>query len=130
MKKIKDIATALLQFEEAANMHADATEHGDYKTANKCYANITKVISLLKEQDDMQKLSELLNHDSIGVRIWAATYLLPVLEDEGLRVLKQIAGSTGIHSLTAKTTVSEWEKGNLKFFVQVNLIGFGILFPV
>jgi len=117
MKKIKDIAAALLQFEEAANMHADATEHGDYKTANKCYANIAKVISLLKEQDEMQKLSELLNHNSIGVRIWAATYLLPVLEDEGLRVLKQIAGGTGIHSLTAKTTVSEWEKGNLKFFV-------------
>lgn len=114
MTKIKDTAAALLQFEEAASKHAEATEQGDYKTGNKCYAIIAKVISFLKEQNEMQKLSEFLNHNSVGVRIWAATYLLPILESEGLRVLKQIAGGTGIHSFTAKTTVSEWEKGNLK----------------
>ena len=114
MTKIKDTATALLQFEEAASKHAKATDQGDYKTANKCYAVITNVIEFLKEQNEIQKLSEFLNHNSVGVRMWAATYLLPVLENEGLRVLKQIAEGLGIHSFTAKTTVSEWEKGNLK----------------
>ncbi len=114
MTKIKDAVTAILKFEEAATNHAEATEKGDYKTANKNYAVIIKSITFLKEQDELQKLSELLNHGSIGVRLWAAAHLLPVSESEGLRILKQIAGEDGIHSLTAKTTISEWQKGNLK----------------
>jgi hypothetical protein len=114
MTKIKDTATAILRFEEAATKHAEATEQGDYKTANKNYAVIVKAITFLKEQDEVQKLSELLNHSSAGVRMWAATYLLPVSESEGLRVLKQIEEETGIHSFTAKITISEWGKGNLK----------------
>lgn len=115
MTKIKDTAAAILKFEEAATKHAEATEQGDYKTANKSYAVIVKAITFLKEQNEIQRLHEFLNYSSVGVRMWAATYLLPVLESEGLRVLKQIAGKTGIHSFTAKTTISEWEKGNLKF---------------
>lgn len=114
MTKIKDTVTAISKFEEAATKHAEATELGDYKTANKNYAIIVKAVTFLKEQGEMQKLSELLNHSSVGVRMWAATYLLPVSESEGLRILKQIAKGTGIHSFTAKTTVNEWEKGNLK----------------
>jgi hypothetical protein len=114
MTKIKDIDTALLKFEEAAIKHAEATEQGDYKTGNKNYAVIAKVIAYLKEHNDIDKLFDFLNHSSIGVRMWAATYLLPIKETEGLRVLKQIASETGILSFTAKTTVSEWEKGNLK----------------
>lgn len=115
MTKIKDIKTALLKFEKAAVKHAEATEQGDYRTVNKNYAVIAKVITFLKQHDSIEKLSEFLNHSSVGVRLWAATYLLPVLETEALRVLKQIASTTGIHSFDAEMTVSEWENGNLKF---------------
>jgi hypothetical protein len=114
MTKIKDTSEALTLFEGAALKHAEATEQGDYKAGNKCYAVITKAVMFLKEQGDVQKLSDFINHNSVGVRIWAATYLLPVLEDEGIRALEQIAGLPGIHSLTAKTTLSEWRNGNLK----------------
>jgi len=114
MTRIKDIETALLKFEEAAVKHAEATENGDYKTGNKNYAVIAKVVVFLKEYDSIEKLTSFLNHKSVGVRMWAARYLLPVVEVEALRILKQIASGTGIHSFTAKTTVSEWEKGNLK----------------
>ena len=115
MTKIKYIETALLKFEEAAVKQAEATEKGDYKTGNKNYAVIAKAVAFLKEHDSIEKLSSFLNHNSVGVRMWAATYLLPVLEVEALRVLNQIVSETGIHSLTAQTTVSEWEKENLKF---------------
>jgi hypothetical protein len=114
MTKIKDIETALLRFEEAAIKHAEATEQGDYKTGNKNYAVIVKVIAFLKEHNNIDNLSVFLNHSSVGVRMWAATYLLLIKETEGLRVLKQIASETGIHSFTAKMTISEWGKGNLK----------------
>jgi hypothetical protein len=114
MTKIIDTATAILKFEEAATKHAEATEQGDYKTANKNYAIIVKVVTFLKEHDEIQKLSELLSHSSDGVKGWAATYLLPLKEREAMKALGEIAKGSGIHSLTAETTISEWEKGNLK----------------
>jgi len=114
MRKFKNIEEALQKFEEAAIKHAGATEQGDYKTANKCYAVIANVILFLKEQNEIKQLSVLLNNDSVGVRGWAATYLLPIKEREAIQVLGQIAGGIGIHSFTAKTTLSEWGKGKLK----------------
>lgn len=114
MTKMKDTASAILIFEEAAIKHAEASELGDYKTANKSYAIMAKVVMFLKEQNEIRKLSELLTHSSIGARMWAATYLLPVIESEALRVLKQISEGRGIHSFDAEMTICEWEKGNLE----------------
>jgi hypothetical protein len=34
MTRIKDTATAILKFEEAATKHADATEQGDYNVSD------------------------------------------------------------------------------------------------
>lgn len=50
----------------------------------------------------------------VGIRLWAATYLLPVFEKDSLRVLKEISALNGIISFIAKNTISEWEKGNLE----------------
>lgn len=114
MTKLKDIETALSNFEEAATKHAEATERGNYKIGNKCYALISEVVIFLKDQNEVQRLSPFLNHPSVGVRLWAATYLLPGQEREAIKVLEQIAQRSDIHSLTAETTLSEWRKGNLK----------------
>lgn len=115
MKKIKDIDTALAVFEEAAIKQAEATEEGDHKTGNKRHDEITKAATFIKSENSIDSLRQFLSHSSIGVRMWAACYLLPVDEKEGERVLKEIAKSSGIHALTADTTLSEWKKGNLKF---------------
>ena len=114
MTKLKDTVTALNNFENAAIKHAEATELGDYKTANKSYDVISKAIAYLKEKNEIQFLSPFLNHPSVGVRMWAATHLLSVSENDSIKVLEQIAAETGIHSLDAETTLSEWRKGNLK----------------
>jgi len=114
MVNIKNINTALEKFKDAAAKHTEATEQGDYKTANKCYGVIAKAVLFLKEQNEIQQLSVFLNHNSIGVCVWAATYLLPVKEREATQLLEQIAGGTGIHSFTANTTLREWRRGNLK----------------
>ncbi|MEH6305238.1 hypothetical protein RYH73_06265 [Olivibacter sp. CPCC 100613] len=44
-----------------------------------------------------------------------AYYWLAVNEQEGIKVLEEIVKGSGIDSLTAETTLSEWKKGNLKF---------------
>ena len=114
MRTIKDIATALALFEEAANAHADATEKGDYKVANKNYRIINNVINFLDNSNERELLKKFLTHTSESVKSWAATYLLTVYESESIMVLEKIAGGTGIHSLDAATTLNEWRKGNLK----------------
>lgn len=116
MKKIKDLSSALDVFVNAASKQGDATETGDYKIANLCYRDIEKAASYLKENNQLQSLHIFLKHSSVGVRIWAAGYLLHVDEAEAdaVKTLKEIGDTFGIHSLTAKTTLSEWLNGNLK----------------
>ncbi len=114
MTKIKDITTALCLFEEAATKHAEATKDGDYKTGNKNYDKVVKVISYLKEQDKIDELLPYLNHEVVGIRLAAATYLLGKYEKKGIEVLDEISKSSDFLSFIAETTLSEWRNGNLK----------------
>lgn len=112
---MKDIKTTLEIFLEAAAKQAEATEQGDYKMANKCYDKIIKSTAILKSENAIDNLLDYLTDSSIGVRLWSASFLLPVYEEKGIKALKDIIKTKGIHSLTAETTLSEWKKGNLKF---------------
>ena len=114
MIEFNNIQTALNNFEQAATKHADATEQGDYKVANACYTTISETVKFLKKNGKLSELKAYLNHSAIGVRIWAATNLLPVLESEAMETLEQIAKESGIHSLDAEITIREWKKGNLR----------------
>lgn len=51
----------------------------------------------------------------------AATYLLPVCERNAMQILQTIVCGKNIHSLTAKITIDEWEKGNLILYLIVLL---------
>ena len=115
MKKITNINTALKLFEEASIKQAEATEQGDYKTANKYYDIIIAAATFLKSEKAIDNLMPFLYNPSIGVRLWAACYLLSTHAEEGIKILEEIAKTSGIHSLTAETTLSEWKKGNLEF---------------
>lgn len=115
LKTIKNIESALALFQEAAAKQAEATEQGDYKTGNKCYDEIMSVLNFLRQNNSIQSLYAFLSAPSVGVRLWAASLLLPTHEKESIRVLKEIKKMEGVHSLTAETTISEWRKGNLKF---------------
>lgn len=111
---LNDTKSALALFKEAAIKHSEATENGDSKLANKNYSAIINAVSFLKEHNKLQNLNEFLNYPLIGVRIWAATYLLPINEKEAVAVLEELSRRTDIFSLDAKTTLNEWRKGNLK----------------
>jgi hypothetical protein len=105
-----DIKAALDLFEAAAIKNAAATEEGNYRVGNKEYDKISKAVAFLKEQNQLESLSGLLTNDSVGVRLWAASYLLPIFEEKALLVLQEISDGTGILSFDAKMTLSEWKK--------------------
>lgn len=113
MTKIKDQQTALAVFIEAAIKQAEATEQGDYKNGNKYYDQIIKSAEFLKKTNSVNILLSLLSNPSVGIRLWAAYFLLPINEKEAIKALQAISKISGIHSLTAETTLKEWQKGNL-----------------
>lgn len=113
MAKIKDTEAALVCFERAALLHAEATEAGDFKVANKAYRDLSKAVDFLKQHDAVQQLDLFLAHSSEGVRAWAATYLLPIEENRSIQILEEIALGGGIRSLAAEMTLKEWRAGTL-----------------
>lgn len=114
MRKINNTAEALLIFEKSSIGHAKATEEGDYKVGNKNYREKINAISYLKEHNGIDELLKYLNHDNIGIRMSAATYLLPYHQKEAISVLREISKSSNFFSFFAETTLNEWGKGNLK----------------
>lgn len=112
--KINDVNTALEIFEKFCIKQAEATEIGDYKSGNKYYSQIISAIDYLKSENSIYRLLFFLDSPFIGVRLWAATYMLPLNEDESKKVLEEIMVSSGIHSFTAKTTLNQWLNGTLK----------------
>ena len=114
MEKIENLQEALNLFEKATTKHAEATEQGDFSTGNKSYEKISITISFLKNSGSIESLVKFLDSRSIGTRMWAATYLLPTHTKESVKVLKLIAEGSDIHSLSAETTLDEWDSGSLK----------------
>ena len=114
MKQINDTSMAITLFIDAAVKHSKATEEGDYKTGNKCYNIIVEAANFLKSKNSLDKLESLTGDASIGVRLWAAAYLLPLNEKKAIETLKAIINSGGIHAMTAEVTLNEWKNGNLK----------------
>ncbi len=111
MKTIKD---ALEIFEKETINQSFANENGDYKSGNKSEKYIQKSIDFLKKNDSIDKLLKFINHENLNTKIWAASYLLNDFEIAE-EVLENVSKTSGIHSLIAKTTLSEWKNGNLRF---------------
>lgn len=110
MTEIQNIETALSIFEEAATKHAETTEKGDYKGANKKYDIVVEAAAFLKERNEVDKLLDFLTHASVGVRMAAATYLLATHEKEAIKVLLQVSrGHTCSYSRNYNVRMEERE---------------------
>ena len=114
--KIKDIDEALSLFEKAAIEQGEASKLGKNKTANRNYDKIKNVVMYLKNNESLNRLSVFYVHPNVSVRIWAASYLLPLYEKESIKVLKEIAKMKFFGSLDAQMTIREWKNGNLRNF--------------
>lgn len=112
---METIEKAIKTFVDAAVKHGECTNKGDYRTANKQYKIIVKSLHQLKvHEEGVIQFKELMEHQSDYVRLWSSTHLLRVEEERAKRNLMSLAKKSGVISLTAQTTLDEWNKGNLK----------------
>lgn len=94
--------------------HTKATEKGDHKTANRQYEEIESCVQILRKTGKIEELAPYLTCSDDGLRLWTATYFLPIYEKKALATLKELAESQRFLSVEAKWTIREWKNGNLK----------------
>jgi hypothetical protein len=113
--KIDSLENAIEVFKSASIEHGKASEEGDYKVGNKNYYKIVDAAKYLNENDSVNELLQLLNHDNVSVQLWAATYLLEKHENEAIKLLTSISKKNITHySFNAQMTLDEWKSGDLK----------------
>lgn len=107
------------QFEEAALKHYEAQEKGISQQTNRQFEEMKKLAKAIYDAGEIERLKELIMHENIDVRYYAAAYLLPVdakLAETELEKISQCYGKTlGTTAFNAEMTLKEWRKGNIKF---------------
>lgn len=107
---LEEYIAACIKQEESLN-------RGDSKTGNKQYRIINNIIRDLKANPNygLDKLIPFLEHQNANVMLTTAFCLIPMLPEQAKNVLVTLAAGRGLVAFNAEMTLSEWEKGNLKF---------------
>jgi hypothetical protein len=104
-------------FINASIKQGESIEEGNWKVANRQYKIIEKSYQHLRKLDEksVYELIKLLDYNNDYVKLWSATYSLSIDEEKAKNVLKILSNKSGGLGLTAKMTLQEWEKGNIKY---------------
>lgn len=107
----------LFEYVNACIKAEEAQENGDSKNFNKQHRVIQKIRKELKENQEygIEKLLPYLEHLSPFVRLETAFSVIPVAPERAKKVLNQLKEIRGLTGYSAEMTLTEWEKGNLKF---------------
>lgn len=100
---------------DSASRHGEANKEGKYRSGNK-FADTLFVLNrnLRSSEEGRLLLKDLMYHNNISVRSWAAYSSLPFFTAEAIDVLKKIIKDDNYESFNCEITLNEWKKGNLK----------------
>lgn len=92
---------------------------GDSKNGNKQGKIIISISILLKKENRLHELLDLLDHEHPQVRFRAAEQLLHISASRAEKTLEELSTLRGIQfgevGFVSQITLREWRKGNLKF---------------
>lgn len=110
------LETCLEKYIEACKIHGlETVKSDDYRIVNKAYSEIIKNLKMLvKDENGMKMLKNLLDHEDIYVSSWTATLLIFDYPKECKKVIKKVIKEKGIWAFSIETFYKEWKKGNLK----------------
>jgi len=98
---------------------------GDSKNGNKQGKIVISISILLKKEDRLQELLDLLNHEHPQVRFRAAEKTLQISPSRAEKTLEELSTLRGMQlggvAFVAQVTLQEWRKGNLKFPTEKTL---------
>ena len=105
----------LEKFERACILKGEADELGDSKKGNKQYKIIHSVYLLFKNNNRLDELLSLLDHENPYVKLWASAYTLHISQSIAEKTLESLSNLKGNIGFCSEMTLREWRNGNLKF---------------
>lgn len=108
------------KYVESVIVHGQESWGGNHVKANKHYRVYTKCfIEICKHGEEGKNvLKKLLEHSSHFVKCSAAYHILPFETATAIRILNKCKSAPDGVGLSAKTTLDEWNSGNLKFPIE------------
>jgi hypothetical protein len=101
-----------------AALHHDLSATGDAKGSDDAHSKVTSAIKKIRNSRDNGQayLEKTVQHKNPSVRLWAATYLLPLNTGMALKVLHQLERGNCPWQLqaTAEVVLDQWKTGKLK----------------
>lgn len=98
---------------------------GDSKNGNRQGKIIISISILLKKENRLHELLDLLDHEHPQVRFRAAEKLLYIAPSRAEKTLEELSrlkrGQLGAVAFVSQITLQEWRKGNLKFPTEETL---------
>lgn len=94
-------------------LHHQCILTGDYRSANKAHKKLMGIYEQIKNDEKLEQLADLLEHENANVKLWAATFLLKRYTDLSVKTINSIITSGGPIATSAKLTLELWNKGML-----------------
>lgn len=111
MTKINNIEAALNLFEQSRIKQTECIKHGTAKEGNKAYNQSLRAVQYLKKHEALLELKKLFFCAHPAPKYAAALRLLPLIEEESIKVLREVAaGPPSFTRLDAETALKEWAK--------------------
>lgn len=111
---MKEIEELINEYIKVSVDRGEAIKKGNSKVANKCFDKINKIILQLKSRNSLVELMPLLEYSNNYVRLDTACILISIYSEECKKTLQQLIDVGGMVGFTAKMTIQEWEKGNIR----------------
>lgn len=94
----------------------EGQEEGSARKADSNRVKMRKAVMKLYENGEISNLKPLMYHEHDAVKCEIAIELLPFYTEEAEKVLEELSCKRGnLTYSTAKLTLQEWRKGNIKF---------------
>jgi hypothetical protein len=107
--------SAIERYAEAAAQHYVAISAGRSSLANEADDKLFCALKELRDLPDngITDLISITSHADLGVRVWAATHLLPYAESMATSILELACKQKGFAAFDAKMVLREWRAGRL-----------------
>ncbi|WP_169791508.1 DUF2019 domain-containing protein [Sandaracinus amylolyticus] len=103
------------RYADAARRHEQGTNDADPRKANRAARELTRLWKQIRRSDEqLAEFVELLGHEALSVRLWAATHLLPIDPLRAERAIEELTREPGILGFGARMTLQEWRAGRLR----------------
>lgn len=102
-------------FEASTKAELEFYITNDLRGTNKMWTYAMELYEELKDRGDLGLFTDLLGHEDLNVRRWAASCILIIDEEKAVSVLQGLGTLNGFVGEEARKTLKDWQNGTSQF---------------